>query len=302
MATMVQHEPSQGYIQQQNPAFNPSENENFNFTGFLDQVNFLEQNKMEMMDNRMLYRNENYEQGGSLDGQEMSYQIRVNDSFNNGTQDHSYHEYSGYSHDLSGFNQENTEPTEYRRDSGCYNFDTAYQGRGGFYESEADSWSPHNKYNRRQSQGFQTLQDLINTSKAEDIPFTADDFPSLSKDPAESRLPRNEKSWASGWGKQEVPTEQVQAVTRPVAQVETNPGISFQWLETDQLANAIDVEPMPGMIQSIPEGRPVPIFSQFIEHLSIPEHFHLPLFTPPEPSFFSQSVATWNSREIRAGI
>merc|ERR1719481_1453574 len=68
------------------------------------------------------------------------------------------------------------------------------------------------------SQGFPSLQDLINSGHAEDIPFTADDFPSLSKEPAsrhhrsqpESRHlvevegrrlsgSRADHSWAAGW-------------------------------------------------------------------------------------------------------
>ena len=281
-----------------------------------------------MMANRMLYRNESSEQGGSLDNNEWSYQIKVNDSFNNGNPDNSYHEYSGYNHDLSGYNQDgneyNIENAEYSRDSGCYNYDTGYNGGGngfnreshGLYESEADAWSPHGKYNRRQSQGFQTLQDLINTdvSKGEDIPFTADDFPSLSKEPAESRLPRSEKNWAVGWAKQKATNDQncnqVQLGTNP-AQMEANPQISFQWMENElELANVAnvvpmpkDVEPMHIMNQANPEGRPVPTFNQFIEQpVCEPEQFQLPLFTPPEPNFFSQSVVSWNSREIRAPI
>eukprot|EP00092_Neocalanus_flemingeri_P015998 GFUD01017316.1.p1 GENE.GFUD01017316.1~~GFUD01017316.1.p1 ORF type:complete len:314 (+),score=68.46 GFUD01017316.1:88-1029(+) len=311
MATLVQQEGAQGYLQAQQEVFNQSENEKFNFAGFLDQVNFLEQSKVEMLANTIMYRNETPEQGGSLDNNEWSYQIRVNDSFNKGKPDHSYNEQLGYNPDLSGYNHENeynTETVGYNNDNTEYNHNSEYNYNGvgynheshGLFESEFNTWSPQSKV---KGPGFQTLQDLINTSNAEDIPFTDDDFPTLCKDPVKSR-PRSENNWASGWaanqrnrGEQNSDTTQVG--TNP-GQVEANPQISFQWME-NEFENGFpipkEVEPLPTMSQTHQEARPVPIFNQFFDSLQDSEKFQLPLFTPPEPNYFSQSVASWNSRD-----
>ena len=80
MATLVQQEGTQGYLQAQPEVFNQSDHDSFNFSEFVEQVgfdkiidytftfyiyfkvNFLEQNKNEMMANPMIYRNENSEQ------------------------------------------------------------------------------------------------------------------------------------------------------------------------------------------------------------------------------------------------
>ena len=118
----------------------------------------------------------------------------MNDSFNAGNHDQSYHEqreHIGYNHDLGGYNPDSA---EYNLDTSGYNYDTGYNGgvykleSHGLYEADAENWSPHSKFSRRQSHGIQTLQDIINTSKAEDIP----DFPSLSKGSTESCLPQAE--------------------------------------------------------------------------------------------------------------
>ena len=157
---------------------------------------------------------------------------------------------------------------------------------------DAENWSPHSKLSRRQSHGIQTLQDIINTSKAEDIP----DFPSLSKGSTESRLPQAEKTWASGWNAQRKPhaSNPVQLCTNS-GQVESNPQISFQWLENEP-ANVVgmpkEVTALPTMNQVHTEGRK--------ENLQDSEQFQLPMFTPPESKDFSQSVANWNCRKVRA--
>jgi len=348
MATLVQQDGSQVYLRGHQPeVFNRSENDGFNFSGFLEQVTLLEKNRVEILTNNMMYKSEHSDQQtGSQESNDWNYQARVNDSFNKGNMDHSYQEQTGFS-----------SQDEFNHEAGGYNYDTSYNGGGsgyiqeshGLYESEVDLWSPHSKFNRRQSQGhgFQTLQDLINSSKAEDIPFTADDFPSLRKDPVKSRLPRIEKNWASGWVKhqrersgsgQPINQSQVQheqnpgqmesarvnfqwhaplpwqekefpnAVLVPTGiesltkmhpvQPEPNSQISFQWLESE-CQNMVVV---PNEIENLSEGRAVPIFHQFRENFQEVEKFQLPLFTPPEPHYYSQSVANWNNRELRAVI
>ena len=227
----------------------------------------------------------------------------MNDSFDPGNHDQSYHEHRehiGYNHDLSGYNPDSA---EYNLDTSGYNYDTGYNGgvynleSHGLYEADAGNWS---KFSRRQSHGIQTLQDIINTSKAEDIP----DFPSLSKGSTESRLPQAEKTWASGWNAQRKPhaSNPVQLCTNP-GQVESNPQISLQWLE-NELANVVgmpkELTALPTMNQVHTEERYLPIFKQFMDNLQDSEQFQLPMFTPPEPKDFSQSVANWNCRKVRA--
>jgi len=239
MATLVQQDGSQVYLHgHQQEVFNRSENEGFNFSGFLEQVTLLEKNRVEMFTNNMMYKSENSDQTGSQESNDWNYQARMNESFNKGNMEYSFQEQNGFS------SQEN----EFNHEAGGYNYSTSYNGGGsgfiqeshGLYESEVDLWSPHSKFTRRQSQGqgFQTLQDLINSSKAEDIPFTADDFPSLRKDPVKSRLPRTEKNWAAGWEKQQrersgQPANQSQVQSEQnLVQVE-QPRVNFHWQEKE---------------------------------------------------------------------
>ena len=175
-----------------------------------------------------------------MENNEWTYQIRMNDSFNNGHQD---------------------------RD--C-----------------------------RQSRGFQSLKDLINTSNAEDLPFTAEDFPSLSKNSAKGCLhPRSEKIWATGWANQrnkdEQNSNQVQQLGTNPGQIEEHQQIGFQWREND-LVNAVSIpkefEPLPKMKQTNPgqiEEHQHISFQWLPNTINIPKEFeHMPKMNQTEYRMF----------------
>lgn len=191
------------------------------------------------MAGQLLYLNENPEQRSSLEN--------LDNSFNLGHPGHNYHGYN-YDHYNSGYHQSPS-------DSGCF------MSRMGY---EADS--PHSKYNNRYTHGLQTQLDFMSNSRAEDIPFTEDDFPSLSKE------------------NHSTPPKQVEK-----QQQEINDGVSKNHVWESLIEANLNKK-----VQDQSEG-PVP---ELYRHQPEPALYQLPMFSPPHQGFFSQSVLAWNSRKM----
>jgi len=221
---------------------------NFGGQNFHEQISHMEQNKqLELMAGQLLYLNENPEQRSSLEN--------LDSSFNLG---HNYHGYnydqysnSGYQHSPSEFN---------RRDSGCF------MSRGVYEADHEVSWSPHNKYNNRHSHNLQAQLDFMNNSRVEDIPFTEDDFPSLSKD--------NHSS----------PPKHVEKQQSEVKDGASNNHVWESLIEANLNNKAQDPSDGPGQDLYRPQTEP--------------GMFQLPMFSPPHQGFFNQSVMAWNSRKM----
>jgi len=239
---------------------------NYGAQNYHEQISHLEQNKqMELMAGQLLYLNENPEPRNSLES--------LDNSFNLGHPGHSVPGYN-YEHFNGGYQQGHGDYS--RRDSGC--FIPGHSSNVRLFEQDEPSWSPQSKYNHRHSHGF---QDFMNHSNAEDIPFTEDDFPSLSKESHSTSPKQADNHQAEALAKEEALRNRVWE-----SLVEAN--------KVHNVQNHAE--------QSEPSMHPAPSVyrqpHQFVEHQPESSVYQLPMFSPPHQGFFTQSVLAWNSRKM----